>query len=308
MAEMRFDGRVAIVTGAGAAEGLGRADARLLASRGAKVVVNDLGSGPDGLWIERAHAERVAAEIRDEGGDAVADTNSVAEEASAKAIVQTALDAYGRVDILVNNAGVVRFGEFGSNTSDDIEQMVAAHLMGNIWMCRAVWPHMREQNYGRIVNVTSLASWGISETVVYGATKAGVLGLTRGLAVEGAANNIRVNGLAPHAHTTAFYYFDEAAPPGLEVPPEAVAAVVAYLCHEECLLKGAYAAAGGGYVALGVFGATAGYDCGLSITPEDVRDNLAAIRNTSGFKEFGVPGGRPGIHVARNYERRAWNE
>jgi len=285
---MRFDGRVAIVTGAGAAAGLGRAHARLLARRGAKVVVNDLGTGPDGKGIERAHAEWVVDEIRADGGEAVADTNSVADEKSAEAIVQGALDTYGRVDILVNNAGIVRLGEFDAISSDDITQSIDVHLMGNIWMCRAVWPHMSEQGYGRIVNVTSIAMWGARLTVIYGTVKAGILGLTRGLAVEGAEHNILVNTLAPRANTTAFYYFNDNSAPALKTdrPPEAVAPAVAYMCHEECALNGAYVAAGGGHVAVGVFGTTAGYDCGPEITVEDVRDNIAAIKETSGFSEF----------------------
>jgi NAD(P)-dependent dehydrogenase (short-subunit alcohol dehydrogenase family) len=288
MTEMRFDDQVAVVTGAGAAAGLGRAHARLLASRGAKVVVNDLGTGPDGRGIERAHADTVADEIRSEGGDAIADMHSVADEQSAKAVVQTALDNYGRIDILVNNAGIVRLGEFPALSSDDITQSVAVHLMGNIWMCRAAWPHMSAQHYGRIVNVTSIAMWGARLTVVYGAAKAGIVGLTRGLAVEGAARNIRVNALAPRANTTAFHYFNKATAGGLksERPPEAVAPVVAYLCHADCDVTGAYVAAGGGHVALGVFGTTSGHDSGLAITPEDVRDNIATIADTSGFIEF----------------------
>jgi NAD(P)-dependent dehydrogenase (short-subunit alcohol dehydrogenase family) len=285
---MRFDGRVAIVTGAGAAAGLGRADALLLASRGARVVVNDLGTGPDGKGIERAHADAVAQEIRDLGGEAIADTNSVAEEESARAILQTALHHYGRIDILVNNAGIVRLGEFWALSSEDIEQSVQVHLMGNIWMCRAALPHMREQNYGRIVNVTSVAMWGARYTVIYGAAKAGILGLTRGIAYECADLDIKVNALAPRANTTAGYYFNSASAPAFQRsrPPEAVAAAVAYMCHEDCRLNGAYVVAESGLVALGVFGTTAGHDCGAGIAPEDIDENLGAISDTSGFQEF----------------------
>jgi NAD(P)-dependent dehydrogenase (short-subunit alcohol dehydrogenase family) len=290
MDEFRFDGKVAIVTGAGAAAGLGRAHARLLAARGAKVVVNDLGTGPDGLAVERAHAEQVAQEIRHEGGDAIGDTNSVAEEESAKAIVQTALDAYGRVDILVNNAGIVRIAEFEFVTSDDIQQIVAVHLMGNIWMCRAVWPLMFEQQYGRIVNVTSRAMWGARYNVVYGAAKGGVFALTRGLAAEGASRNVRVNALAPGARTTAFYYFNDAATaPQLERPhpPEGVAPAVGYLCHERCALNGAYVASvGGGAVSVGIFGTTHGYDGGLGLTIEDVAAHLDTIRDPRDFTQI----------------------
>jgi NAD(P)-dependent dehydrogenase (short-subunit alcohol dehydrogenase family) len=292
--DLRFDGRVAIVTGAGAAAGLGRAYARLLASRGARVVVNDLGTGPDGLDMERAHADRVADEIRGEGGEAVADVNSVADEQSASAIVQTALDQYGRVDILVNNAGIVRLAEFAHMTTDDIIQTVAVHQMGTIWMCRAAWPRFLEQEYGRIVNVTSLAMWGARYTVMYGSVKAGILGLTRGLAVEGSQHNVRANAVAPMANTTALYYFNKQSDnprrseSGLssEYTPEAVAPVVAYLCHAECIVNGAYVAAGGGHVARGFFATTEGYSCGAAITPEDVAAHVTEMADASTVTEL----------------------
>jgi NAD(P)-dependent dehydrogenase (short-subunit alcohol dehydrogenase family) len=289
MSELRFDGQVAVVTGAGAAAGLGRAHARLLAARGAKVVVNDLGGGPDGFGIERAHADRVAEEIRAEGGEAVADTHNVAVEDGARAVVQTAVDTYGRIDILVNNAGIVRPAEFRSAKSEDIEQIIDVHLMGNIWMCRAAWPLMIEQDYGRIVNVSSVAMWGVRQQVIYGAAKAGILGLTRGLAVEGAEHGIRVNALAPRSNTTAFYYFNDSSAPALQSdrPPEVVAPVVAYLCHKECRLNASYVAAtGGGHVAAGVFGTTGGYQGDSTLTPEGVRDNLDAIVDRAEFEEF----------------------
>jgi len=290
MAEMRFDGRVAIVTGAGSAAGLGRAHAMLLASRGARVVVNDLGGGPDGLGIERSHADLVAGEIRALGGEAVADVNSVASEESALAVVGTALERFGRVDLLVNNAGIVRLGEFGALSSGDIRETVDVHLMGNVWMCRAVWGHMVGQDYGRIVNVTSIAMWGAPNTLIYGAAKAGILGLTRGLAFEcsQAGRNIKVNALAPHANTTAAYYFNEPTADRFKAdrPPEAVAACVGYLCHEDCGLNGAYVASGVGHTAVGVFGVTAGFDAGTGMTPEDVRDNLGAIVDPAGFEVF----------------------
>jgi hypothetical protein len=129
---------------------------------------------------------------------------------------------------------------------------------------------------------------GARLTVIYGTVKAGILGLTRGLAVEGSEHNILVNTLAPRANTTAFYYFNDASAPALKTdrPPEAVAPAVAYMCHEDCALNGAYVAAGGGHVSVGVFGVTAGSDCGPDITPEDVRDNIAAIQDISGFSQF----------------------
>ena len=159
--ELRFDGRVAIVTGAGGQRpSLGREFAWLLAARGAKVVVNDLGVGPDGRGRLAANAETVAAGISEAGGEAIADTNSVGSSESAKSVVRTALDAWGRVDILINNAGVVHMAAFDELSDDDCALIVNRHLLGNLWMCRAVWPHMKEATYGRIVNLSSSASFG----------------------------------------------------------------------------------------------------------------------------------------------------
>lgn len=209
MTELRFDGRVAIVTGAGGQEpSLGRSHAKLLAQRGAKVVVNDLGVGPDGRNILRANAEQVADEICTAGGEAVADLHSVADEDGARRVVQTALDVWGRVDILVNNAGVCFMAHFDEISDADIRNVIDVHLMGTVWMCRAAWPHMRDAGYGRIVNTTSGAMFGLENLSIYGAAKGGIFGLTRGLAVEGAPLGIKVNALGPAANTTAVRHFN----------------------------------------------------------------------------------------------------
>ena len=147
MSELRFDGQVAIVTGAGSTPGLGRSYAKLLAARGAKVVVNDLGVGPDGSSAVPAKAAAVVEEIKHARGEAVADTHSVASEDGAQAIVETALKTYGRVDILVNNAGVVEFALFDEFSTRDIDKLIETHVYGAIWMCRAVWPHMKAARY-----------------------------------------------------------------------------------------------------------------------------------------------------------------
>jgi NAD(P)-dependent dehydrogenase (short-subunit alcohol dehydrogenase family) len=283
---MRFDGRVAIVTGAGGNPGLGRAHARLLAERGAKVLVNDLGIGPDGRGIARAHAEVVAGEIRSSGGEALADTNSVAERRTAAAVVQTALDAWGRVDILVNNAGVQLLASFSEISDSDIEKIVSVHLMGNIWMCRAVWPHMVQAGYGRVVNITSDALFGFDRTVIYGAAKGGIFGLTRGLALEGRQYGIRVNALAPGAVTVATTHLCEETEwvrSGLaDQPPELVSPAVAFLAHEDCELSGAFLRAFGADVSARVFGETPGYT-NVEQTIEGVRDNIARIIDHHGF-------------------------
>jgi NAD(P)-dependent dehydrogenase (short-subunit alcohol dehydrogenase family) len=287
MSEMRFDGRVAIVTGAGGNPSLGRSFARLLAERGAKVVVNDLGVGPDGRGVTKAHADLVAQEIVDAGGEAVADLNSVAEEASAQAVVQTALDAFGRVDVLVNNAGVCTLADFDELSSVDVQRTITVHLFGNVWMCRAVWPHFKEQGYGRIVNINSGAMFGAApKVVVYGAAKGGIFGLTRGLALEGQTHGIRVNTLGPAAGTAAHQHLQlesEALTMMMEhLPPEQVAPAVAFLAHEDCPCTGRYLEAMGGRVYERVFFETQGY-ADPALTIEAVRDHWGQITSHDGM-------------------------
>ena len=285
MSDMRFDGRVAIVTGAGGQPpSLGRSHAKLLAERGAKVVVNDLGVGPDGRGILRADAEQVVDEIRAAGGAAVADQHSVADEDSAREVVQTALDTWGRLDILVNNAGVAFIVHFDEISSADIRKVIDVHLMGTLWMCRAAWPFMRDAGYGRIVNTTSGGMFGQENLTIYGTAKGGIFGLTRGLAIEGAPSGIRVNSLGPAANTSAMHHLHEACAFTTMMeehfPADLVSPAAAYLAHEECELSGAYLEVGAGNVAMRVFGMNAGYhDVKLDI--EGVRDNLRAIVDKS---------------------------
>jgi NAD(P)-dependent dehydrogenase (short-subunit alcohol dehydrogenase family) len=281
MSKLRFDDRVAIVTGAGGQEpSLGRSHAILLAARGAKVVVNDLGVGPDGRGILRANAQQVAEEIRATGGEAVADQHSVAEEEGARSVVATALDTWGRLDIVVNNAGVCFMVHFDEISTADIRNIIDVHLMGTVWMCRAAWPHMRDAGYGRIVNTTSGAMFGIENLSIYGAAKSGIFGLTRGLAVEGAESGIKVNALGPAANTTAIRHFNETSPftslMEAYFPTSLVSPAVAYLAHEDCELSGANLEAGAGNVGLRVFSQTAGYT-DTDLTVEKVRDNLSTI-------------------------------
>src|SRR5215472_1623512 len=185
MADLGFDGKVAIVTGAGG--GLGRQHALLLASRGARVVVNDLGGSVSGEGANKGPAEAVAEEIRKAGGEAVSDGNSVATPRGGEAIVQTALDAFGRIDIVVNNAGILRDKTFHNMTPDMLEPVIDVHLKGAFYVTRPAWLKMREQRYGRVVNTSSnsgiLGNFGQTN---YGAAKMGLVGLTRVLAAEGA--------------------------------------------------------------------------------------------------------------------------
>ena len=195
-----FKGRVAIVTGAGG--GLGRQHALALAARGAKVVVNDLGGARDGSGGAITAAEAGVNEIRAAGGEAIANGASVTDYAAAQAMVQQAMDAWGRVDILVNNAGILRDKSFAKMEISDFELVVDVHLMGAVYCSKAVWPIMNAQKYGRIVMTTSSSGlYGNFGQANYGAAKMALVGLMQTLSIEGAKNDIRVNCLAPTAAT-----------------------------------------------------------------------------------------------------------
>ena len=197
---INFKGRVAIVTGAGG--GLGRLHALALAQRGAKVVVNDLGGTRDGVGASVSAAQAVVDEIKAAGGEAIANGASVTDYAAVQAMVQQAIDAWGRVDILVNNAGILRDKSFGKMEIVDFELVMNVHLMGAVHCCKAVWPHMTAQKYGRIVMTTSSSGlYGNFGQSNYGAAKMALVGLMQTLSIEGAKNDIRVNCLAPTAAT-----------------------------------------------------------------------------------------------------------
>ncbi len=223
---MRFDGRVALVTGAGG--GLGRAHALELARRGAKVVINDLGVARDGSGRSSAAAQAVVDEIRSAGGDAVADAGSVAERDEAAAMVQRAVDTFGRLDIVVNNAGILRDKTFAKMDLHDFDLVVKVHLLGSAYVTHAAWPVMRGQQYGRVVFTTSSSGlYGNFGQSNYGAAKMGLVGLMNTLRLEGQRDNIRVNCLAPTAFSrmtsdlmppeAAAFFTPEAVSPGLAV-------------------------------------------------------------------------------------------
>lgn len=195
-----FTGRVAIVTGAGG--GLGREHALALAARGAKVVVNDLGGARDGSGASSAAALAVVEEIRAAGGEAMANGASVTDFAAVQAMVAQTMEQWGRIDILVNNAGILRDKSFAKMELDDFKLVMDVHLMGAVHCCKAVWPIMTEQKYGRIVMTTSSSGlYGNFGQSNYGAAKMALVGLMQTLSIEGAKNNIRVNSLAPTAAT-----------------------------------------------------------------------------------------------------------
>ena len=280
--ELRFDGRVAVVTGAG--RNLGRAYAQLLAARGARVVVNDLGvaiSDTDGAGTPPAAnpARDVVAEIEAAGGTAVLSEDSVATPTGGAAIVQTALDTFGRLDIVVNNAGVVRqapFAEYGPALLDD---ELASQLGGHFNVTRAAWPALSAAGYGRVLNLSSGAGlWGVPQMTGYAATKLGIVGFTRALALEGAAHGITVNVVAPCAKTRPGGFGPIPASPALHawLSVDEVAPVVTWLVHEDCTVTGECFSVGGGYVGRVTVAVNDGWR-GRPLTPERVRDDWAAV-------------------------------
>jgi NAD(P)-dependent dehydrogenase (short-subunit alcohol dehydrogenase family) len=281
MADLGFDGKVAIVTGAGG--GLGREHAKLLASRGALVVVNDLGGAIDGTGGSATPAEQVVAEIKAGGGEAVADAHSVGTPEGGEAIVQTALDAFGRVDIVVNNAGILRDKAFHNMDPDMIEAVLTVHLKGAFYVTRPAWRLMREQGYGRVVNTSSSAGiLGNFGQANYGAAKMGLVGLTNVLAIEGERYNIKANAISPIAGTRMT---QEVLGRLVELlDPALVSPVVAYLAHEDCPVSGNIYSIGGGRVVRFFIGMTEGYmKTDGPLTVEDVRDHFGQIDDTSQF-------------------------
>lgn len=238
--------RVIVVTGAGG--GLGREYALTLAGEGASVVVNDLGGARDGTGAGSAMADEVVAEIRDKGGRAVANYDSVATEDGAANIIKTALDEFGAVHGVVSNAGILRDGTFHKMSFENWDAVLKVHLYGGYHVLRAAWPHFREQSYGRVVVATSTSGlFGNFGQTNYGAAKLGLVGLINTLALEGAKYNIHANALAPIAATRMTQ--DILPPEVLEkLTPEFVAPVVAYLCTEECADNASVYVVGGGKV------------------------------------------------------------
>ena len=274
---MKFDGRVAIVTGSGS--GLGRSHAMLLASRGAHLVVNDLGTdAATGMSL----AQAVVDEIIAAGGSAVADRNSVATPEGGEAMVQLALDTFGSIDIVINNAGIVRDRTFPKMTPELIDPVLAVHLNGAFNVTIPAYRHMKDKNYGRIVSTTSAAGlFGNFGQTNYGAAKMGLVGMTRVLALESRKYNIKANVIAPIAATmmSAGILSEEWE---RRLKPELVSPVVAFLAHEDCDVSGQIFSAAAGRVAKVFIGEGPGiYDPELTL--ETVRDAWAAINSEEGY-------------------------
>jgi NAD(P)-dependent dehydrogenase (short-subunit alcohol dehydrogenase family) len=244
--QLRFDGRVAVITGGG--RGLGRAYALLLAERGAKIVVNDPGVSLSGEALEVGPAQELVDEIRATGGEAVANTDSVATPEGAKAIIGSALDSWGRIDILIHSAGNVRRAPLAEMSYDDFEAVLSVHLRGSFNVVREAFPAMCAANYGRIVLTSSINGlYGKASNVNYATSKAGMMGLSNTAAIEGAAHNVKSNLIIPAAVTRMSEGIDTSKFPPMG--PELVAPAVGWLAHESCSISGEMLVAMGGRVA-----------------------------------------------------------
>ena len=274
MTELRFDDRVAVITGGG--RGLGRAHALLLASRGAKIVVNDPGVSMSGDATEEGPADALVGEIRAAGGEAVASTDSVATPEGAKAIVKTATDAFGRVDILIHSAGNVRRGSLSEISYEDFESVLSVHLKGAFNMVREAFPLMAAQQYGRIVLTGSINGlYGKANNANYALCKAGFMGLSNTAAIEGKDVGVKSNVIIPAAVTRMSEGIDTSKFPPME--PEMVAPAVAWMCHQDCSISGEMLVAMGGRVARAFIAESPGV-YHPSWTVEQVAQEIDAIR------------------------------
>ena len=281
-----FDGKVAVVTGAGA--GLGRSHAKYFAANGAKVVVNDLGGTVAGTGGSTKAADEVVREITDAGGVAVANYDSVATEEGGANIIKAAVDNFGGVDILINNAGNVRDKSFAKMDLKDFTALMDVHLMGAVYCTRAAWPMMLENKYGRIVMTSSAAGlYGTHGHTNYSSAKISLIGFMNALKQEGTHKNVLVNAVAPMALTRMT---EEVMSPKLapKMKPEYVTAVIAWLCSEESTLAGEIIEAGMGYYSKVQIVEAPGYIFpGDDVpSPEDIRDHWGEISNMEGAQPY----------------------
>ncbi len=289
MPDLKFDNRVAVITGAG--RGLGRAYALLLAARGAKIVVNDPGASLKGDGLDLGPALEVVNEIKAAGGQAVASTDSVATSAGGHAIIQCALDHYGRVDILIHNAGIVRRAPLAEMSYEDFELVLDVHLRGAFHVVRPAFPLMCKAGYGRIVLTGSINGlYGNYKNANYSVAKAGIMGLSNVAALEGAEHNVKSNVILPAAVTRMSEGVDTSAFPPM--PPEMVAAAVGWLSHESCSVSGEILISAAGRVARAYVSETPGvFRSDWAI--EDVAEQIAAVRSTESPVMFApVPWGQ----------------
>lgn len=281
--------RVIVVTGAGG--GLGREYARLLAQEGALVVVNDLGGARDGSGSGTTMADHVVQEIRDAGGTAVPNYDSVATAAGAQSLIRTALDEFGAVHGVINNAGILRDTSFAKMTDDQWEAVLRVHLFGAYNVTHAAWPHLREQGFGRIVMATSTSGlYGNFGQANYGAAKLGLVGLINTLAIEGRRYNITANAVAPMAATRMT---EDIAPAEVldKLPPAHVAPIVGYLVSDECTDTATVLVVGGGQVHRVALFASKGVMFDHVPSLDEVRENWKSITDLSGAEPGTNPAG-----------------
>lgn len=282
MSELRFDDRVAVITGAG--RGLGRAYALLLASKGAKVVVNDPGVSMKGDGVDAGPAEAVVQEIKAAGGEAVANTDSVATPEGGQAMIDTALNSYGRIDILIHNAGIVRRGMLDELSYEDFEDVLDVHLRGGFHVVRAAFPHMKKAGYGRIVMTGSINGlYGNAGVANYSVAKAGLMGLSNVAAIEGEEFGIKSNMILPAAVTRMSEGVDTSAFPPMD--PDQVAPAVGWLAHESCSITGEILISAAGRVARALAVESAGvYQ--PTWTVEQIGEQIDNIRNSDDPQHF----------------------
>ena len=280
-----FEDQVAIVTGAGG--GLGRSHALELARRGAKVVVNDLGGAMDGTGGSSEAAEKVVSEIQELGGEAISNGGSVSDRTGAKSMVDDAMGSWGRVDILINNAGILRDKSFSKIELDDFQMVVDVHLMGAVYCTHAVWPIMREQNYGRILMTTSPTGlYGNFGQTNYGAAKLAQVGFMNSLKIEGAKNNVHTNTIAPIAATRMT---ESLIPEAVhsKLAPESVTPAALFLVSADAP-NGVIMQAEGGRFSVASIVENTGAQLGADATPEDIAANYDMISDLEGAKPKGM--------------------
>ncbi|MFA7585529.1 MAG: SDR family NAD(P)-dependent oxidoreductase [Novosphingobium sp.] len=297
MAPRRFDGRVAVITGAG--RGLGFEYARLLAALGARVVINDNGSALDGAGGNADVARQAAEAIVAEGGEAIACAASVATSAGGREIVETALDAWGRIDVLIHNAGNTRFDEFATITDEAFRSVVDVHLLGAFHVSRPAFAHMVRAGYGRVVLTGSIGGlYTMPQTAGYAVSKAGMIGLSNVIALEGAAHGIKSNLILPGAVTRMAEGLDITQYPPMA--PDMVAPVVGYLAHEDCAVSAEMFVAMAGRVARAYVAETRGvYRPDWSI--DAVAQELGAIRDPAAGHVFHPAEGGFFEHMAKSF-------
>jgi NAD(P)-dependent dehydrogenase (short-subunit alcohol dehydrogenase family) len=298
MTERRFDDRVVVITGSG--RGLGREYAKLLGSKGAKVVVNDPGVGIKGDGIDAGPAEEVVREIRAAGGEAVVNTHSVATPQGGRAIIQSALDHFGRIDVLIHNAGNVRYGSLEEISDEDFKAVVDVHLMGAFNVVRPAFPIMTKAKYGRIVLTSSIGGiYGTNNVVNYGVSKAGIIGLNNVTAIEGAPHGVKSNVILPGAVTRMAEGLDISQYPPMG--PELVAPVVGWLAHESCSVSGELYASMAGRIARVMVAETEGvYRPSWSI--DDVANEIEGIRDASNLWTLPVLPSGYVEHLTRSFD------